>query len=95
MPDIPSVLLGKLAVRSDLQGKRILGPRLLVHAMSRTLKLSEIAGAKFMEVLALTERAREFYLKFGFQSLLDDTKHLFLQVETIRKTLREEMYKNH
>ena len=63
--------------------------------MSRTLKLSEIAGAKFLEVLALTERATNFYLKFGFQPLLDDKKHLFLQVETIRKTLREEMYKNH
>lgn len=92
LPDIPTVLLGKLAVRSDLQGKRLLGPRLLVHAMSRTLKISEIAGAKLMEVVALTERAREFYLKFDFQSLLDDRKHLFLQVETIREAVKHEIH---
>lgn len=60
--------------------------------MSRTLKISEIAGAKLMEVVALTERAREFYLKFDFQSLLDDRKHLFLQVETIREAVKHEIH---
>lgn len=88
LTDIPSVLLGKLAVQVGLQGKGI-GTRLLVDAMSRTLALSEIAGARLLEVDALTEDACKFYLKFGFEPLRDDHRHLFLQIDTIRQSVEK------
>ena len=32
---------------------------------------------------ALNERARKFYLRYGFAELVDDPFHLFLPLETI------------
>jgi len=38
-----------------------------------------------VEVDALDESARQFYLKFGFVALRDDPLHLFLSMQVIRK----------
>jgi len=38
-----------------------------------------------VEVDALDDAARNFYLKFGFRSLQDDPRHLFLPLHEIRK----------
>jgi hypothetical protein len=38
-----------------------------------------------VEVDAKGDAAKAFYLKFGFVPLLDDQRHLFLPVQTIRK----------
>jgi len=82
--DVPVVLLGRLAVDRSVQGKG-LGALLLVDALRRSVKISEQVGIRAVEVDALDESARKFYRKFGFRSLLDDPRHLFLPMHEIRQ----------
>jgi GNAT superfamily N-acetyltransferase len=82
--DVPVVLIGRLAVDRSVQGQG-LGALLLVDALRRSLSISEQVGVRAVEVDALDEPARNFYLKFGFRALLDDPRHLFLPLHEIRK----------
>lgn len=82
--DIPVVLIGRLGVDKTVQGQG-LGALLLVDALRRALQLSDQVGIRAVEVDALDEVARRFYLKFGFKSLLDDPQHLFLPMREIRQ----------
>jgi len=82
--DGPVVLIGKLAVNRSVQGQG-LGALLLVDALRRSLQISEQVGIRAVEVDAIDDAARNFYLKFGFPSLLDDPRHLFLTMAEVRK----------
>lgn len=82
--DVPVVLMGRLAVDQSVQGQG-LGALLLVDALRRSLQISEQVGIRAVEVDALDDVARNFYMKFGFRSLLDDSRHLFLPMHEIRK----------
>jgi len=66
MPDpVPVMIIGRLAVHKDFQGKRI-GPGLLRDAVLRTLQAAEIAGIRAILVHAISERARQFHEDCGF-----------------------------
>ncbi len=78
------VQLGRLAINLKAQGKGI-GKLLFYDALSRSLIVSEQIGVYAVEVYALNETAREFYLKYGFQELSDDPFHLYLSIKSIRK----------
>ncbi len=66
MPDpVPVMIIGRLAVDKDYQGKKI-GPALLRDAVLRTLQAAEIAGIRAILVHAISERARQFYEDCGF-----------------------------
>jgi GNAT superfamily N-acetyltransferase len=82
--DVPVVLLGRLAVDRSFQGQG-LGSYLLVDALRRAQHLAEHVGIRAVEVDAIDDAARNFYLRFGFVPLLDDPKHLFLSMHVIRK----------
>jgi len=82
--DIPVVLLGRLAVDKSIQGQG-LGEYLLIDALRRANHISRHIGFRAVEVHAIDEDARRFYLKYGFVSLLDDQRHLFLPMQVIRK----------
>lgn len=82
--DVPVVLLGRLAVDRTLQGQG-LGSLLLVDALRRSLQISEQVGIWGVEVDAIDESAKSFYLKFGFRSLRDDPHHLLMPLHEIRK----------
>jgi GNAT superfamily N-acetyltransferase len=82
--DVPVVLLGRLAVDLSTQGQG-LGSFLLIDALRRALDVSTVIGIRAVEVDAIDERSRSFYLKYGFVSLLDDPSHLFLPIRVIRK----------
>jgi GNAT superfamily N-acetyltransferase len=82
--DIPVVLIGQLAVDQGVRGQG-LGALLLVDALRRSMQISEQVGIRAVEVDAFDDSARNFYLKFGFRSLLDDPRHLFLPMHEIRK----------
>lgn len=82
--DIPVVLLGRLAVDQSVQGQG-LGALLLVDALRRSLQISEHVGVRAVEVDAVDDVAKNFYLKFGFRSLLDDPRHMFLSMSVIRQ----------
>lgn len=81
---VPVVLLARLAVDRTAQGQG-LGAMLLIHALKRTLDVSEQLGVHAVIVDALNESARAFYLKYGFAELLDDRLHLFLTIKKIRQ----------
>ena len=82
--DIPVILIGRLAVDQSVQGQG-LGALLLVDALRRSMRISDQIGIRAVEVDALDDTARNFYLKFGFRPLLDDPRHLFLSMQEIRK----------
>ncbi len=82
--DIPVVLIGRLAIDQSVHGQG-LGALLLVDALRRSKQISEQGGIRAVEVDALDNTARNFYLKFGFRPLLDDPRHLFLPMQEIRK----------
>ncbi|HXG65015.1 MAG TPA: GNAT family N-acetyltransferase [Blastocatellia bacterium] len=81
---IPVVHMGRLAVDLRAQGKG-LGELLLIDALKRAAQAAEQLGIYAVEVRALNERARDFYLKYGFTPLLDDELHLYLPMKVIRK----------
>ncbi len=82
--DVPAMLLGRLAVDDSVQGQG-LGAFLLVDALRRAMHIAEQVGIRTVEVDAVDENARQFYLHFGFRSLNDDPRHLFLPIHEIRK----------
>ena len=66
MPNpVPVMIIGRLAVHKDHQGKKI-GPGLLRDAVLRTLQAAQIAGVRAILVHAISERARQFYEECGF-----------------------------
>ena len=82
--DVPVVLLGRLAVDKTFHGQG-LGASLLVDALRRAVQISEQVGIRAVEVDAIDEVARQFYLKFGFRPLNDDPLHLLMPMHEIRK----------
>lgn len=67
MPDpIPVVVLGRLAVDKSLHGQGV-GRALVRDAGSRVIQVAETIGIRGMLVHALTDEAREFYLRVGFE----------------------------
>ena len=82
---IPSFLLARLAVDIRQQGKGI-GEFLLLVVFCRAVLIAEQTGLYAVVLDALNDRAKIFYLSYGFQELLDDPLHLYLPVETIIQT---------
>lgn len=81
---IPMVHLGRLAIDQAAKGQG-LGKALLADALARVAGFADHLGIYAVEVYALNEAAKEFYLKFGFTPLLDDPLHLYMPMKTIRK----------
>ncbi len=66
MPDpIPVVILGRLAVDQSLHGKG-LGRALVQDAVRRVLHAADTIGIRGMLVHALSEGAKNFYERVGF-----------------------------
>lgn len=66
MPDpIPVFVLGRLAVDRSEQGK-MLGALLLRDAILRSRRAAEFGGVAGVLVHAISEHARQFYLRHGF-----------------------------
>lgn len=81
---VPVAHLGRLAVDRSAQGQR-LGEFLLIDALRRIHIAADSIGIHAVEVVAIDDAARRFYLKYGFTGLLDDPHHLFVSMKTVRK----------
>ncbi len=78
MPDpVPVMVLGRLAVHVDWQ-KKGLGRDLLADAVRRTLQAADIAGIRAFVVHALSDEAKRFYERLGFQSSPTDPMDLMI-----------------
>lgn len=82
---VPTVHLGRLAADLRTRGQG-LGELLLIDALERTVLVAAELGIYAVELYALNETAKKFYLKYGFVPLKDDEKHLYLPVETLKKS---------
>jgi GNAT superfamily N-acetyltransferase len=81
---VPVARLGRLAVTQAAQG-RSLGKALLLYALKRCTQVSAEVALYAVEVEAIDEAARSFYLKYGFTSLAADPFHLYLSMKTVEK----------
>jgi GNAT superfamily N-acetyltransferase len=79
---IPALLLARLAVDQKFQGKGI-GEFLLLDVLRRAVIISEHTGLHAVVLDALTDRAKNFYLRYGFNELLDDPYHLYIPIGTV------------
>jgi GNAT superfamily N-acetyltransferase len=83
---VPAVRIGRLAVARAHREKGY-GALLLWDAIERSIRLSGQIGARAIEAHAKNDTAREFYLKYGFVSLVDHRHHLYLAMDTARAVL--------
>ncbi|MDP6480075.1 MAG: GNAT family N-acetyltransferase [Phycisphaerales bacterium] len=81
---IPIAHLGRLAVDAAAQGHG-LGELLLMDALARIMSAADAIGIHALEVVAIDENAKRFYLKYGFTELLDDPHHLYVSIKMLRK----------
>ena len=66
MPDpVPVLVLARLAVERQAQGMQ-LGAGLLQDAVNRAVSVSHNAGVRALLVHALDDKAKQFYLHYGF-----------------------------
>jgi len=72
-----------LAVDVKFQGKG-LGETLLVEALRKAATASSSVGVYAIDVIALHDRAKSFYLRYGFVEMLDQPLHLFLSIAAAR-----------
>lgn len=80
---IPLLVLARLAVHSEWQGRGI-GAGLLLDALGRALQVADIIGTRALAVHAKDDSAAAFYRHFGFMSSPTDKRHLFLLIKDIR-----------
>ena len=85
---ISAILIGKLATDKETQ-KQGLGTALLFNALKRTAAAAEEIGVFLVEIKAVNQRAKDFYLKFGFAEMLDEPMKLYLGLKKVRKLLVE------
>ena len=89
MPDpIPVMVLGRLAVDQDFQGRGI-GSGLLRDAVLRTVQAAEIAGIRAILVHALSDAAKHFYQRHGFMASPINPMTVMITVAEVVKTLGE------
>jgi GNAT superfamily N-acetyltransferase len=83
---IPAILVGRLAVDRDHQGKQ-LGRSLLQDALLKSATAAESIGARAVIVHAISAAAVRFYERFGFEASPTDPRHLILLMKDLRKFL--------
>lgn len=84
MPNpIPVVVLGRLAVDRTLQGKG-LGRALVRDAAHRVMQAADTIGIRGLVVQALSEEARAFYERVGFDPSPLDTMLLMMTLADLK-----------
>jgi GNAT superfamily N-acetyltransferase len=82
-PDpVPLILLGRLAVDLNHQGRGI-GAGLLKDALQRVAQISKAVGSRAVIVHAIDQNAMAFYVKYGFLEFPYGLQTLFLPIDTI------------
>lgn len=85
---IPAILLARLAVESQYQGKRV-GESLLFDALERALGAADVIAARVFLVVALDEDARAFYERYDFERSPVDEFLLMLLMQDIEASVPE------
>ena len=85
-PKLPAILLGRLAVDQQFQGRGI-GGTLLVDALRRSYYQTRAIGALAVVVDAIDEAAVAFYQSFNFFPLAQTPHTFYLEMAAIEKLL--------
>jgi GNAT superfamily N-acetyltransferase len=85
-PQIPAVLLGRLAVERRFQGHG-LGAALLRHAMDLTVVAADEVGITLLVVNALNDEAAGFYRRFGLEPSPTNPLDLMITVNDLWASL--------
>ncbi|MBS0510322.1 MAG: GNAT family N-acetyltransferase [Proteobacteria bacterium] len=83
---VPVMLLARLAVDKDHQGKG-LGKALLKDALLRTAQAADIAGIRCLLVHAKDATAQQWYQSWEFEPSPTDPYHLFLMLKDLNALL--------
>jgi GNAT superfamily N-acetyltransferase len=87
MPDpVPVMVIGRLAIDSRYQN-RGLGRALLRDAILRTMQAADIAGIRAILVHAISEDAKRFYERCGFQPSPVDPMTLMITLRDAQQEL--------
>ena len=81
---VPIMLLARLAVHKDWQGKGI-GKGLLKDAVLRTMQAADIAGIRALAVHAKDDQAKRYYEQFDFIPSPTDPLHLLALLKDLRR----------
>jgi predicted N-acetyltransferase YhbS len=84
---VPVVILARLAVSREYQGRRI-GVGMLQDAIRRTLVIAEQAGVRALLTHPIDEEAARFYSRFGFIASPLRDQQLLLLLKDARKVIR-------
>ena len=92
-PDIPAVVIGRLATEQMYKGKGI-GAELLRDSFIKTLQVASISGSRYLVTLAYPS-AVQFYEKYGFIEIgtPEDgkkTRRMALDLRTLRKAVEND-----
>lgn len=79
---VPALLMGRLAVDRKHQGHG-LGAMLLYDAVARCATVAQNAGVRVLFVHALSESARQFYLRYDFVESPHDPMMLLLLLKDL------------
>ena len=82
---IPCTLIGRLALDSSMQGKR-LGEILLFDSLRRAYDVSRTIASFAVVVDCIDLRAKQFYEKYEFHELMD-TNRLFIPMKTVHNLI--------
>ncbi|TMW78000.1 GNAT family N-acetyltransferase [Thauera sp. UPWRP] len=83
---VPVMLLARLAVDKDHQGKG-LGQALLKDALLRTAQAADVAGIRCLLVHAKDDAAQRWYESWEFERSPTDPYHLFLMLKDLNALL--------
>ena len=79
---VPCALIGRLAIDQSVR-RHGLGRMLLVDAIKRTMRASDIMAIYAVIVDAKNNATKQFYEGFGFASMQDDSMRFFLPLGSI------------
>ena len=79
-PDVPAILIGRLARDVGFPG---IGAKLLADAFARSLRVADEIAATVVLVDAKNERARKFYKAFGFETVQNSAKRMYIPLKTV------------
>jgi len=86
-PDpVPVLLIGRLAVDTRFE-RRGVGSSLLQDAIIKGIEASRLIGSRAFLVHALDDAAASFYLKFGFRSVPESTRVMFMLTKDAEATV--------
>ncbi len=85
---LPAALIGRLAVAENFQ-RQGLGKILLVDALKRIVAARQSIGMFAALVDAKDEKAKQFYIKFGFTAFHNQPLRLFLPLDTVQRGEKE------